>query len=178
MVDQVQPYPSLSIAWNSHGHPQPCGQEFISGKRLYWQSGKREEDHTELKDKPEQGSHNLRVAQRRSEWLRIGQQPLSIRGLPGTHPLLWEFQREKTIVQVREKWPSLKTQVFGLKGRTPWNILMKFEKASDKILSSREGKTDYLPRKRIRLSPEFIATAQTVRSQWVQRESDFEPFFL
>ena len=29
---------------------------------------------------------------------------------------------------------------------------MKFEKASDKILSSRERKTDYLPRKRIRLS--------------------------
>lgn len=72
----------------------------------------------------------------------------------------------------------MKTQVFGLKGRTPWNILMKFEKASDKILSSREGKTDHLPRKRIRLSPEFIATAQRVRSQWVQRESDFELFIL
>lgn len=55
---------------------------------------------------------------------------------------------------------------------------MKFEKADDKILSSREGKTDHLPRKRIRLSTEFIATAQTVRSQRVHRESDFEPFIL
>jgi len=40
---------------------------------------------------------------------------------------------------------------------------MKFEETSDKILSSREGKTDHLPRKRIKLAPEFIATAQTVR---------------